>query len=182
MNSIVKTDILNVLNNSLRFIEKYDFVSLKDMSNHVIHNASIFQDTDSINVAILIYAISKVFDRDKDVNPKIVKLLMECKTNLKDNRYKDYESCIKFLYKTISKEDNKISLYISEVITMAEIKKGSKVYDHGISLAQSAEILGISQWDLMEYVGKTKISDSFENNTEIIKKIEYTRMLFNGKP
>ncbi|PLW79886.1 hypothetical protein C0585_05520 [Candidatus Woesearchaeota archaeon] len=178
MNKIVKTDILSVLDNSLRFIDSNDYISLKDMSNHVIHNASIFQDTDSINIAVLIYSISKIFYRDKDMNPKIVRFLRDAKGYLFNSRYKDYEKTIKKLYKAISKEDSKIGMYIGEVIEMAEVKKGSKIYDHGISLAQSAEILGISQWELMDYIGKTKISDSFEKDGEVKKRLEFAKSLF----
>jgi predicted transcriptional regulator len=179
MNNIIKTDILNVLNNSLKFIDRQDYISLKDLSNHVIHNSSIFQDSDSINIAVLIYCISKIFDRDKDIHPKIIQLVKEMKNNLIENRYKDYEKNIKMMYKTISKHDNKLKMYITQVIEMAQVKKGSKIYDHGISLQQSAEILGISQWELMEYLGSTKIVDSFDDDAEgINERLNFVKKLF----
>jgi len=77
----------------------------------------------------------------------------------------------------ISKSDIKLKMYIEEVIRQAEIKKGTKLYDHGISLGQAANVLGISQWELMNYVGKTQISDHGQS-TNIVKKIKFTRGLF----
>lgn len=178
MNKIIKTDILNVLNNSLKFIDRQDYVSLKDLSNHVIHNSSIFQDSDSINVAVLIYCVSKIFDRDKNIHPKIIQLIKEMNHNLNANHYKDYERNVKMMYKTISRQDDNLKMYITKVIKMAKIKKGSKIYDHGISLQQSAEILGISQWELMEYLGSTKIADSFEEEDEVNDRLNFTKKLF----
>lgn len=179
MNPTIKEDIISVLDSSLVFINDTDYSKLKELSNHVIHNASIYQDQYSINIAILIYAISKIFDRDKDLNPKVIRLLKDLKQTLLNDRYKDYETDVKQLYKTIAKEDSKLRLYINEVIEMAQIKKGSKIYDHGISMAQSAEILGISQWELMDYIGKTRISDTFEENGDIVNKLEFVRKIFN---
>ena len=46
-------------------------------------------------------------------------------------------------------------------------------------MAQSANILGISQWELMDYIGKTKMEDTFQNKEDIKAKLEFTRNLFN---
>ena len=62
MNEIVKRDILAVLNDLagiLKVKEESDAAQIKELSNHVIHNASIFQEEDSVSIAILIYALSK---------------------------------------------------------------------------------------------------------------------------
>ncbi|MBR9675471.1 hypothetical protein GOV05_00500 [Candidatus Woesearchaeota archaeon] len=179
MNEQVRTDILNVLNNAEKIIESEDFVGLKDLSNHVIHNASIFQDKDSINIAVLIYSISKIFDRHKRVDQNIMKLLKKSKDSLTNNDLSKYEKNIKALYGEVSKTDDKLKVYIDKVISQAQIKKGSKIYEHGISLAQSAQILGISQWELMKYVGNTSINEGFEDDTKIESKIKFIKKIFN---
>lgn len=178
MNDIIKTDILNVINNSLIFIENNDYVSLKDLSNHVIHNASIFQDKYSINIAVIIYSISKIFKKAKEIDPKLKNLIIRLKENLEKNNLKQYETLVKDIYKTIAKNNTKFRFYVEEVIELAQVKKGSKIYDHGISLSQSANILGISQWELMDYIGKTKMEDNFQNKEDIKAKLEFTRALF----
>ena len=82
-----------------------------------------------------------------------------------------------FLYCIISTIDSKLKLYIGEVITQAEIKKGSKLYAHGISLGRAAEVLGISQWELMFYIGKTKLID-VKGCVGVRERLNYARSLF----
>ena len=52
------------------------------------------------------------------------------------------------------------------------------MFEHGISMGQVAEALGISLWDVMDYVGKTTIVDNFDYETNMIEKLNFTRTLF----
>ena len=52
------------------------------------------------------------------------------------------------------------------------------MYEHGISLGQVADALGVSMWELMDYIGKTRIVDKFGSETDIKQKLEFTRGLF----
>ena len=67
---------------------------------------------------------------------------------------------------------------MQEVIEEAKIKKGYKLHEHGISLGRTAEILGISQWELMNYVGKTKISDVDIVPTDVVQRLKLARGIF----
>ncbi len=178
MNEKIKKDIIAILDNSLKFLEVKDASGIKEISNHTIHNASIFQDKDSITIAVIMYALSKIFERKGYINKNIINLLKKARSYIKNNEFEQYRNLIKKLLENISREDSKIKLYIQKVIEQAEIKKGSKLYEHGISMAQAASLLGISQWDLMNYVGKTKISDMLKETISIKKRLNYTRGLF----
>jgi len=178
MNEKIKRDIIAILNDCLKYIELQDIASIKELSNHTIHNASIFQDQDSISIAVIMYALSKIFDRKGAVSKDMINILKKAKSALQNNRFELYRKTVKSLIENISKEDTKLKLYIQEVIEQAQIKKGSKLYEHGISMAQAASLLGISQWDLMNYVGKTKISDAFKETVSIENRLKFTRGLF----
>ena len=71
-----------------------------------------------------------------------------------------------------------MKLYVQEVINQAQIKKGSKLCEHGLSCSKSAEILGISQWELMNYIGKTKLSEEEHDIVDLRTRIDYARGLF----
>ena len=49
--------------------------------------------------------------------------------------------------------------YIKDVFRKAEINKASRIYEHGISMQKTAELLGISIFELAEYAGSTGIGD-----------------------
>ena len=79
MNEIIKKDILEVLNDLIKILkskEGSNWIGIKELSNHVIHNASVFQDEDSISVAVLTYALSKIMERNQNMDSgRVLKFL-----------------------------------------------------------------------------------------------------------
>ena len=184
MLDIIKKDILAVLNELAEILkvgEESDIVEIKELSNHVIHNASVFQDEDSVSVAVLIYALSKIIERkQKDMDyGKISSMLNSCISNLKNNQDEGFRKSIKSIFSFIRTIDMKLKLYIHEVINQAQIKKGCKLCEHGISIARAAEVLGISQWELMNYLGKTTLIDQFSEPVNVSKRLKIARSLFS---
>lgn len=183
MEKDVRVDIIKSIDEAILILEKKDFASLKDISDHTIHNASIFQDEDSISIAVIIFAIFKIMERCKKDQDSIcsttMQTLAKARDALADKNEQRYRKIIKGLFQLISKEDARLRLFIEHVIEQAQIKKGSKLYEHGISIAQAAELLSISQYELMNYVGKTRIPDRLDDPTGIIARLEFTRRLFN---
>lgn len=162
MRDILKKDILDVLEQALASLQAEDHHALTELSNHVIHDASIFQDDDSVSFAVLIYALSKIVQRccdEKIPIPQVAPLLQEAKDALELGKEDVYRAAIRRAFDEVKKLDEKIGLYITEVLDQARIKKASKMAEHGISLARTAELLGISQWELQNYVGKTQIPE-----------------------
>ncbi len=182
MDGVVKRDILKVLADLVGILEveeEGDAAELRELSNHTIHNASIFQDEDSVSIAILIYSLSKVIERKEGrVNYRVLlKIAIDAKKNLEGNNIDEYRRAIRKIFDFISTIDTKLKLYIEEVINQAQIKKGSKLYAHGISMARAAEILGVSQWELMFYIGKTKLTD-IKGGVKVKERLNYARSLF----
>ena len=183
MNETIQRDIIAILSDAIDILkvkEEKDITELKELSNHTIHNASIFQDEDSVSVAILAYSLSKIIERkgyELDCR-NILFFLNKAKECLSQNRIDDYRKIIKKTFSIISGVDSKLKLYIEEVINQAQIKKGSKIYEHGVSLARAAEILGVSQWELMFYIGKTKIIDKTKETIDVKDRLKFARRLF----
>jgi len=182
MNEIVKMDILRVLADTVEIIqveEDRDVADLRELSNHTIHNASIFQDEDSVSIAVLIYSLSKVIERreGKLAYSSILTLLKDAIKNLESGDIDRYRKVIRKIFDFIYGIDAKLKFYIEHVINQAQIKKGSKVYAHGVSLARASEILGISQWELMFYIGKTRLTD-IRGGIDVRERLNYTRGLF----
>lgn len=183
MNDTIKKDILAVLTDLVEILkveEDSDIAQIKELSNHVIHNASIFQDEDSISVAILIYSLSKIIERkQKDLDYKRILVMMNsCISALKNNQDELFRKSIKNIFNFIRAIDKQLRLYINEVINQAQIKKGCKLCEHGISVARSAEVLGISRWELMHYLGKTTLIDQFSEPVNVSNRLKIARSLF----
>lgn len=162
MQDVIRKDILTVLEQALAALQAQDYHALGELSNHIIHDASIFQDDDSVSVAVLIYALSKVTQRccEQQVScAHFPPIILQARDLLVQGKEEEYRAVIRRLLDEIRKMDEKLKLYITEVMEKARIKKASKLHEHGISLARTAELLGVSQWELQDYIGKTTIAD-----------------------
>lgn len=181
MDETVKGDILSTLSEVIAILEtkeEADILEIRKLSNHTIHNAAVFQDEDSISVAILIYALSKVMERrlGKVDYSKLISMLLNARGFLDKGKEDNYRRVIKTIFTSISKLDKKVELYVEEVINQAQIKKGGKLHEHGLSIGRAAVILGISQWELANYVGKTNLG--YLETISVIDRVKFTRGLF----
>ncbi|MFH1591244.1 MAG: hypothetical protein ABIC95_04930 [archaeon] len=180
MNEVVRKDILAIISQLLPLLEKgkAQTPEIRTLSNRTIHNASIFQDQDSVSIAVVTYALSKIIDRQGHIDARILKALRRAYNYLLDKDVGRYERRIKDLLRFIAEQDKNLKSYITQVIEQAQVKKGSKIYDHGISMARTSEILGISQWELSSYVGSTTINDMDDEGVPIAKRMKFARSLF----
>jgi hypothetical protein len=178
MNSIIKADLLAIMAEIENAINIHDISRLKAISNHTIHNASIFQDHDSVVMAVITYSLYKVLTLQAVTTSSVRQILKAMQDALAENDLPKYNSETRRMLSLISKADRKLKLYIDHVIEQAEIKKGSKIYEHGISASTAANLMGISVWDLMNYVGKTGISENFPSNIHEKKRLDAARALF----
>lgn len=166
---IVREDIHKVVIEVRKALDEMDAPKIKDLSNHTIHNASIFQDNFSISVATAIYSLAKIIENErlrrqhpeewKKFLKKVNNALDDIKDCSADKKCLALDDKIKALIKIIAVADERFTEYIGFVMEKAKTKKGAEMYRHGISLSRAADILEISLWELMDYVGKTKIHD-----------------------
>lgn len=173
-----KENILDILKKAKEAIRREDALAIKDLSNRTIHTAAIAQDPDNINIAVILYALSKILERQKYQDYKDWPKFQKAYTEAIDNSllalkrddlevYRDQISRIKTIIESLS---GNLKKYLQEIFVKASINKGSRIYEHGISLEKTAKILGISQWELLGYVGQTGISDVDLTYTKDLKQ------------
>ena len=77
----------------------------------------------------------------------------------------------------LTKLDPKLKIHIKEVFEKARINKASRLYEHGISAGRTADLLGISTWELMDYSGTTGLADKGITK-DVKERIKIARELF----
>ena len=179
----VKEDILSVLRHAAAVLQQRDdkdVLELKELSNHVIHDATLFEDQDAVSVAVFVHALSKLIER---LGPQLsyedfFTGITHAAHELEVNDVQGFRGLMRRLFLLIQEKDSKVNLYATDVLQHSQIKKGCKVCEHGVSCAKSAELLNVSQWDLMQYLGKTTHADVVENGNDIRTRLQFTRRLF----
>ncbi len=183
----VRQDILAILKEGIIAIKNENTSRLRDLSNQTTHDSSIFQDENSITIAVVMYALNKIFGRSsyreyndwKIFNKIVLESLEKSYDELSNNNIASYQSEIKKILEVINKLSSHLKNYIKDLFQDASIKKGSRIHEHGVSIGKAAELLMISKWELMDYAGKTGIYDREENiSMKIEDRIKFTRGLF----
>jgi hypothetical protein len=162
-------DILDVVNNVLLGLKNNDSKHIKEWSNHIIHNASIFQDRHSVQTSIIVYALSKLFEKSKYEQKNrnywrsfwrdVTKQLVTARNALKKREIGNVSNALKKLTRLISVADKEFSEHLQYVLEKAKVAKAWKIYEHGVSLGRVAELLNVSEWEAMAYLGHTKTHD-----------------------
>ena len=189
MQQRVKEDIVSALNEAYNAFERFDIAKLNRVSNFTIHNAGIFQDHDSITFAVLIYALAKVCERERErdyanwkaFTEKTLEILREARKSLAAGKYPLYQKDVKHLFRIIGLLDKKLTKYATEVAEQAKVKKGGKVYEHGISAGRVAELMGISEWELLSYVGEAGIAERIGQTVSVEQRLKNARRIFRVK-
>ena len=172
-----RDNVLRILKETKQAIRQGDTAKIKELSNQTTNTASLTQDPDNIAVAVIVYSIAKIIERKDYRNLRgwdnfyrtILSSLDLAINDVSKNNEKGFRKDFALIHKAINKLSGKLRKYIEEVFRSAQINKASRIYAHGISMAQTAELLGITPYELAEYAGKTGISDAPVAKTMDIK-------------
>jgi hypothetical protein len=157
-----KENILRILEETKQALKADDALKLKELSNQTNHTASMTQDSDNITVAVIVYSLSKIIERTEYKNlsgwdnfyKTILSSVDASLEAIKKNNDKKLTESLTLIRNAISKLSGKLKFYIQDVFRKAEINKASKIYEHGISMEKTANLLGITMFELASYAGQ----------------------------
>ena len=165
--------------NILSVREPQDIPELKTLSDHAIEDVAVSKDLDVISITVLIYSMYKVTETLSDKEYKtLLHELQNAKTALEQNNYGKYNQSIRTLFQIVKKSSTQAKEHLQDVMQAARIKKGTALLEHGLSMGQAAGLMGLSNWDLQQYAGKTT---SLEIHTESVpakKRLQWALQLF----
>ncbi|MDD3264162.1 MAG: hypothetical protein PHT94_04695, partial [Candidatus Nanoarchaeia archaeon] len=165
-------------------IKTKDYITIRDASDKVIHNASIYQDNLSIGATVIIYATSKLLKMNyRFVQSNILPLFEKCYHNIEEEQEERVIATYNTITKMIKNEDKNLNKFYKEILDDADLKKVTKIYDHGISLRRASSILNVSEWEALSFLGASQVvkDDDNQNLKKYVKnKLEYTRELFKN--
>ncbi|MCK5449614.1 hypothetical protein KAI32_02010 [Candidatus Pacearchaeota archaeon] len=161
-------NVLRILRETKKFMEEGNFHEIKDLSSQTIHSATISQDADNIIVAVLVYSLSKILEREHyrdmegwsefyDAMTKNLDLAIQA---LEKNDVEKTRVYLGKIRNSLNKISGDLGQYIKDIFRKAEINKAFKLYEHGLSSEQTAKLLGVSLWDMASYIGQSHIGDS----------------------
>ena len=180
-------NILRILKETKRLIQEDNPYELKTLSNQTIHSATITQDGDNIIVAVLVYSLGKVMERShyrkmegwKELYKVVMTNLELAIKALEKSDVKNARIYLGRIRNSLNKVSDNLSRYIRDVFAKAEINKAFKLYEHGLSSEATAELLGVSLWDMASYIGQSNIGDAkFSISMPVAKRVKIAEDIF----
>lgn len=181
------TNISRILKSVKKRISAGSYNELKDLSNETVHSAAVSQDSLNIIIAVLVYSLSKVLQKEnyrkmdgwKEFEGTLLKnldlMILASDKNDKENLIL-YAGEIRQVLNTFS---GNLGTYIKDIFRKAEINKAFCLYEHGLSVQKTAKLLGVSLWDLSSYIGQSRISEAkISVSLPVRERIKYVEEFF----
>lgn len=169
-------DVLEALVSMLS-LPRVNAADLKRLSNELAEDISLFHHRDAISVSVLSYSLYKIFSKNPLLERRaLVTLISKALKCL--HAPIQFRTSIRKVFDELKKYDKDIESNILHMIRHAEIKRGLKVYEHGLSIGYAAEMMGVSRWEMMDYLGSRGIEDNSTYRVDARTRLQFVRGLF----
>ena len=170
-------NILRIFQETKEAVLRGDAAKIKNLSNQTTNTTSLTHDPDNIVVAVIIYSLSKIIEREDykqlpgwnkfyNIYINSIDKIIEALKRKDDEAFRED---IKIIRGAIDKLSGKLKSHIQDVFRKASINKASRIYEHGISMEKTANLLGITLFELAGYAGEKEASDIPESKTINVK-------------
>ena len=182
MEEAIKKEIIYDLSQAITILEKKDkndVDQLRTLSDHGIEDVAVHKNLDLISVTVLIYSLYKIVNSipDKDYQA-VIRELQNAKGSLEKNQLGKYNNSIKTLFQSVKRCNAKVKVHLQDVMDAAKIKKSAALFEKGLSIGQAAGLMGLSNWDLQAYAGKTTTLDQHEESIPAAKRVSTALKIF----
>lgn len=173
-----RENILRIFKETKEAVAKGDAARIKALSDQTTNSASLTQDPDNIAAAVVVYSLSKILEREDyrklpgwdkfysiyvDSIDKIIGAIEK-------NDDVSYRKNIEAVRTAIGKVSGKLGSYIQDVFRHASINKASRLYEHGVSMERTANLLGVTLYELANYAGEKQGEEPIESRTIGVKE------------
>lgn len=182
-----KENILRILRETKNAFGQGNSRALKNLSNQTINTASLTHDSDNIAVAVFVYSLSKIVEREDykqlpgwnkfyDIIDKSLSKSIEDVEKGNDNSFRRN---FQFIRNSIQNFSGELKKNVEDVFKKASINKASKLYEHGTSLGKTAQLLEVSQYDLANYAGQKDLPNiSKPRITDVKSRVKLAMEMF----
>lgn len=157
-----KENIYRILEETKKAIQEGNSAEIKNLSNQTTNTIALTQDPDNIAIAVIVYSISKLIEREdyrklsgwNEFYKTIFSSINNTINSLKKNDEQKIKENLDNLRKSLMKVSGDLKKYIQDIFRKASINKASKLYEHGLSMEKTADLLGITMFELANYAGQ----------------------------
>lgn len=185
MEESIKKEILYDIGQAIEILksrETKDVEELRILSDHAIEDIAVQKDLELVTITVLLYSIYKVVPcMQKDNYQNLLTGLTALKNALQRGDLGSYNRNVRNLYAIVRRCNAKVQEHLQDVMHAARIKKGTVLLQRGLSIGQAAGLMGLSNWDLQPYAGKTTALGEHQESIPAEKRLLTAFAVFGMK-
>lgn len=182
MKEDIRKEILYDLQKAVEILqirEEKDVEELQRLSDHAIDDIAVQKDLELVSISVLFYSVYKIISKfSEDDYQEVLDKLQSAERYLQRDDLGKYNQSIKALFEIVRKCNVKVREHLQDVMQAARIKKGTALLQRGLSIGQAAGIMGLSNWDLQHYAGKTMALSGHEEKIPAGRRVRIALRLF----
>ncbi len=180
-------NVLRIFQETKKAVSTGDSAAIKNLSNQTNNTAALTQDPDNIAAAVIVYALSKILERENyralpgwnkfyGIYIGAIDRIIDA---LKKEDDEAFRRDITLIRKAIDSLSGKLKFYIQDVFRKASINRASKLYEHGLSMEITSRLLGVSLFELADYAGSKETTDIPQTKTvDVRTRIKFAMEIF----
>ncbi len=146
--------------------QNLDTIKLREIANQAMEEAVLRNDKLLASVAIFSYSLSKILTKvhfrkreDWGKFKKVMSRELSMLVGLTKTRKDIYRIIENKLIKLVEEIDKEAGNYTRNLVYKARVKMASTAYALGVSIGTAVELTGADKFELLRYIGVTKIHD-----------------------
>ncbi|MCX6777744.1 MAG: hypothetical protein NT157_02560 [Candidatus Micrarchaeota archaeon] len=159
---------------------------LRDVSRRCADELGVGEEVDMLPLSITAYVLSKIIQKsrywDKGTRTRLAKSvgggLDRCAELLHGGKHEEFRMEIGRVMRDTIEVDDRKNRYVTGLLAKAKLKIAGRLYAQGFSLSRVSELTGADKREVMEYVGKTLMSDLVGKTKTVNERLEHVRRLF----
>ncbi len=173
------TKLKTLIEHSEDALEQRDALALRRVSAEALSEAAVEGHREHILLALVDYALSKLLSKThySDIGDKFFEKIMRGFRKARDGPKKETIHNLEKIEDLVIKLDAKEGNYQENLMDKARVKKGSKLYEQGLSLRRAAELTGADATSILDYVGGSKIHE-FHGEGRNADRLKIAREVF----
>lgn len=182
------SDLSASIQQALVAFEKGDIVGMKNLSNNLIRDAAVTQETETIRLAMISYTLCKIMQKGyyrkdqirwngftTELNDHLRQLIEACESERRDK----ITPILDHIFDDIRILDESFGKYIEKITNKAIVKKGSTLYSLGLSLGMASQLSGASKWEILHFSGKTKAFEEEGVGVSLEERMKHARKVLS---
>lgn len=183
-----RENILRIFQETKKAVNSEDIQKIKSLSNQTTNSASLTQDPDNIAAAVVVYGLSKILENKdyrklrgwNDFYNIYIRSIDNIINSITKQDDKSYRKEIELIRGAIGKLSGKLGSYIKDVFREASINKASRLYEHGLSKELTANLLGVTLYELANYASESNQEDTHnEKELSVAERIKFAEEMFS---